>query len=89
MYVYVLTAEIDRDNDPEKELWADITSVHATQEGALERFKQFLDSNGILTEVAEWEVTRMGDTFIGADPDPESVDGTEIHWGINKMEVQA
>jgi hypothetical protein len=89
MHVYVLTAEIDRDNDPEKKLWAGITSVHATQQGALDKFKEFLDTNGILTEVADWDVfqTRDTDNYIGADPDPEDVDGTEIHWTIDKVEV--
>lgn len=86
-YVYVLTAELEDTNETGD--YDGITTVHATQEGALARFLQWLDSNGL-----DWGAARYGevktDTFLGNDPDPDTFEGGEtIHWGINKMEVRA
>jgi len=86
-FVYVLTAELVDSNETGD--YDGITTVHATQDGALARFNEWLDSNGLDRGAAHYgEVST--DTFLGGDPDPDTFDnGEEIHWGINKSVVRA
>lgn len=90
-YVYVLKAEINGPSFDPAELdgsdYAGITRVHATLDGALAAFHEWLWDQGIETEVAHWEET-VTDTFVGNDVDlicPPA----RFNWGINKMEVHA
>lgn len=81
--VYVLTAElrtVDGDYDG-------ISTVHATREGALERFERFVAETGLSSNVVRRETVTY-ETFVGGDPDPDLLDGTELHWGINTTTVR-
>lgn len=82
MKVFVLTAEITGFDGYD---YDGITSVHATQAGALARFDQWLDSNRIDKEAAHENDVKLS-TFLGGDPDPDLL-GLEMHWGINEVEV--
>lgn len=83
MKVFVLEAEV---TGPTPGDYDGITTVHTTRAGALVRFNNFLDVNGIdrgAVHYADVDLT----TFLGGDPDPDTLDGMELHWGINEMEV--
>jgi hypothetical protein len=79
--VFVLTADISDGAD-----YDGIRSVHATQAGALARFDELLRSNGIDLGAVHYADVKLS-TFLGGDPDPDTLDGVEIHWGINESEV--
>lgn len=87
--VYVLTAELVDTNETGD--YDGITAVHATRQGALEHFDSWI--KGILTSAADVAIVYDHmvtlDTFVGGDPDPDDLDGTEIHWGVNTMTVGA
>lgn len=90
--VYTLRAEINGPSFDPGELNLDgeyngISTVHATLEGALAQFDEWLDSVGIDRDTAHWGETRH-DTFVGNDPDPDLLDGDVLHWGINKTVVR-
>lgn len=89
MHVYVLEATVSAPDNENTMEWQDgITSVHATQQGAIDRLGRWLDSNGIDRESANYSHgTTSTDTFIGSNPDPDLLDGAELNWGINLMEV--
>ena len=83
MRVFVLTADL---TGPVPGDYDGITSVHATREGALRRFDDWLNENEIDRDaVHDADVDTIG--FLGGDPDPDLLDGAEMHWGINEMEV--
>ena len=94
MRVFVLTAEV---TGPEPGDYDGINSVHATQASALARFDQWLDSNQIDRGAVHYADVQVGSlvadqdeprrTFLGGDPDPDTLYGAELHWGINEMEV--
>lgn len=92
MFVYVLTADVNGPAFDPDEIgngdYSGISAVHATLEGALAQFDEWLDSVGIDRDTAHWGETRH-DTFVGNDPDPDLLDGDVLHWGINKTVVRA
>ena len=81
MKVFVLTADIN--DGPE---YDGIRSVHATQAGALARFDNLLRINRIDPGAVHYADVKLP-TFLGGDPDPDTLNGVEIHWGINEQEV--
>ena len=83
--VFVLTAEIDGGGGD----YDGTTSVHATRQGALDRFHEWLDRNGIDHEEAHLDDTDI-ENFIGGDPEVMWDDKMAvINWGINTREVKA
>lgn len=94
MRVFVLTADL---TGPVPGDYDGIRSVHATRAGALARFDHFLDVNGVNKGAVHYHDVEVGSliadenetrrTFFGGDPDPDLLDGAELHWGINEMEV--
>jgi len=93
MRVFVLTAEVTGRFKADAVYYVTepgdydgITSVHTTQAGALVRFNDWLDENEIDRDaVHDADVDTIG--FLGGDPNPDLLDGAELHWGINEMEV--
>lgn len=83
MKVFVLTAEA---TGPEPGDYDGITSVHTTRVGALARFDQWLDRGEFDRGAVHYHDVDHT-TFLGGDPDPDLLDGVEMHWGINEMEV--
>lgn len=81
--VFVLTAELRGENGD----YDGISTVHATQEGALARFAQFVNENGLDRASIDYETVTLP-TFVGGDPDPDLLDGVELHWGINTTQVR-
>lgn len=96
MKVYVLNADL---NGPlaafggDYEITGDfdgITSVHATLDGALAAFDEWLDKNGIDRDTAHHGETKTKDErFVGNDVDPDLLNGDVLCWGINVFEVNA
>ena len=84
MKVFVLTAEA---TGPEPGDYDGTTSVHATLAGALARFDSWLDQGGFDKEMVHYSDVTLAN-FLGGDPDPDLLDGVEMHWGINKSEVR-
>lgn len=82
MRVFVLTAEAKGGRIG----FDGTTSVHATQESAVQRFDDWLEKNQIDRGAVHYADVKLA-TFLGGDPDPDTLEGIEIHWGINEMEV--
>lgn len=82
--VYVLNADI---NLGELDQYG-ITSVHATIDGALARLDAWLTELGIDLDAAHYGQMRA-DHGAWNDPDPDTTDGEELTWGVNRMDVLA
>lgn len=90
--VFTLTADIEvPHSDNYCEFIDGISAVHATLDGALAHLDQWLAQNGIDLGAAHYGETRHRDgSFVGNDPDPDTMDAGEIvHWGVNRTRVQA
>lgn len=87
MHVFVLEATVSAPDSENTMEWEDsITSVHATRSSAIHRLGEWLRVNGIDPDAAHYGAVTTATSFCN-DPDPDTLDGIELHWGINRMEV--
>lgn len=84
MHVYILNAEINDDTGH----FDGITTAHHTEVGAIRRLNEFLTANAVDIAAAHWGEVRT-QTSLCNDPDPDTLDGQIVTWGINQTEVQA
>ena len=87
LHVYVLTSDLDYGGGD----YDGIRTVHATRDGALQAFHNFLDRNGFDREAAYDGVMETKDQrFIGNDVYAEDglSDEPVLTWGINQMPIQ-
>lgn len=82
--VFVLTASADAGGGD----WDGITTVHASRISALHHLGLFLDRNDIDRDAAHYGA-HTDDHCICNDPDPDTLNGVKVHWGINRAEVIA
>lgn len=83
-YVYLLTASADHGSGD----WDGISEVHARATSAIESLRSFLVRNEIDEDAARYGETK-DKGYIGNDPDPDTLDGVEVEYGISKMAVIA
>lgn len=83
MHVFLLTAEYLANGGD----YTGHTSIHKTRTSAMHYLGGWLRDNDIDPDAAHYNATHSA-TSICNSPDPDTLGGIELHWSINKMEVQ-
>lgn len=83
MHVYILNTDITTSDGD----WGGYTTAHHTLKGALAELDSQLTRASIDVEAAHYGVT-VTETSWCNDPDPDTLDGAIVTWGINRTEVR-